>query len=172
MNSIIRSHIIRALFILLLQIILLKRIDINLGGFNYIHFTVYPVILMLLPYKTNKTLLVLMGFLLGLTIDLFYDSPGVHAAAACFTAYIRFYILKILEPAEAYTKDTLTAYSYGYAWFLSYISIMLFLHLFVLYSIEAFSFVYITEILLRSIFSFIASLFLIFLGQLIFNPKA
>ena len=171
MNSQIKRNIYRALLVLGIQLILLKRIDITFSGFNYIHFTIYPIILVFLPYKINKTLLVLIGFSLGLFVDLFYDSFGVHAAAACLTAYFRTYVLALLAPAEGYNKDALTSYSYGFVWFVSYLSIILFVHLFVLYSIEAFSYVYFKEIILRTIFSFIASLFLLVLGQLIFNPK-
>jgi hypothetical protein len=171
MNKIWQRNIIRSIFVLSIQLILLKRIDITFGDFNYIHFSIYPIIIALLPYKTNKTLVVLIGFCLGLFIDVFYDSLGVHAAASTFTAYFRTYLLNLLSPTEGYSKDGLTSYSYGFVWFLSYLGIMLFLHLLLLYGIEAFSFIYIKEILLRTIFSFIASLFLLTVGQLIFNPK-
>ena len=171
MNSVLKRNIIRGLFVLIFQLVLLKRIDITFGGFNYIHFTIYPLIIALLPYKTNKTLMVLIGFLLGLTVDLFYDSLGVHAAAATLTAYLRYFILQLVAPTEGYNKDSLTSYAYGFVWFLSYLAILLFVHLLVLYSIEAFSFVYFKEIILRTIFSFVASLFLLILGLLIFNPR-
>lgn len=171
MNKQINRNLVRALIVLAIQLILLKRIDITFSGFNYIHFTIYPIIIALLPYKTDKTIVVLIGFLIGLFVDLFYDSLGVHAATATFVAYLRFYILGLIAPAEGYGKDGLTAYSYGFVWFVSYLGILLFVHLLTLYSIEAFSFVYLNEILLRTIFSFIASFFLLVLAQLIFNPK-
>lgn len=171
MNSLLRRNISRAVFILVIQILLLKRIDISFQDFNYIHFTIYPLILALLPYKTSRTLVVFLGFLLGLFVDLFYDSIGVHAAACTLVAYLRPYILNLLSPTEGYKKDGLTSYVYGLPWFMSYIGIFLFIHLLSLYSLEAFSFVYLKEIILRTIFSFIASLFLIVIGQLIFNPK-
>ncbi|NNF21319.1 MAG: hypothetical protein HKN67_05210 [Saprospiraceae bacterium] len=171
MNKLVSRNITRALFILIIQVLLLKRIDISFQNFNYIHFTIYPLILALLPYKTSKTLVVLLGFLLGLFVDLFYDSLGVHAAACTLVAYLRPYILNLLSPTEGYKTDGLTSFVYGLPWFMSYIGIFLFIHLISLYSLEAFSFVYLKEIVLRTIFSFIASLFLIVIGQLIFNPK-
>ena len=171
MNSLIQRNIIRALFILFIQLVLLKRIDISFDNFNYIHFTIYPLIIALLPYKTLNTLVVFIGFSLGLFIDLFYDSIGIHAATCTLIAYLRPYILNLLSPTEGYKKDGLTSYVYGIPWFITYIGVLLFIHLTVLYSLEAFSFVYMKEIILRSIFSFIASLFLIVIGQLIFNPK-
>lgn len=172
MNKNWQKNIIRGIFVLFIQLALLKRIDITFGDFNYIHFTVYPLIILLLPYKTSRTLVIAIAFLIGLFVDLFYDSWGVHAFASTLTAYLRIYILNLISPTEGYTKDSLTSYVYGLPWFLTYLSIFLLIHLFTLYSIEAFSFVYLKEILLRTLFSFIASLFLITIGQLIFNPKS
>lgn len=171
MNELWRKNIIRAVFVIALQLILLKRINISFGDFNYIHFTIYIIIIALLPFKINKTALVFIGFALGLFIDIFYDSIGVHAAATTFIAYARTYILNLLSPTEGYGKGGLTSFNYGLPWFLSYLGIMLFIHLLAIYSIEAFSFVYIKEIVLRTIFSFIASLFFIMIGSFIFNPK-
>ncbi len=171
MNSIWQRNIIRGAIILVIQLLLLKRIDITFGDFNYIHFTIYPIIFALLPYKTNRTALIPIGFAIGLIVDLFYDSLGVHAAASTFICYFRFYILNLLSPAEGYGKEHLTAFRHGLPWFLSYLSALLFIHLLLLYSLEAFSFVYFNEIILRTIFSFIASLFVLMLGTLIFNPK-
>jgi len=171
MSSVWQRNIIRGIFLLLLQLLLLKRIDITFGDFNYVHFTVYGVIIMLLPYSMNKTGIVLIGFLLGFIVDIFYDSLGVHAAATTFIAYARTYVLNLTSPTEGYNKSGLTASNYGLPWFLTYLSVMLLLHLVILYSIEAFSFVYIKEIIFRSVFSFIASFFFIAIGTLIFNPK-
>ena len=171
MSKVWQRNIIRGFFILALQLLLLKRIDITFGDFNYIHFSVYSIIIVLLPYQINRSGLVLIGFCLGIVVDIFYDSLGVHAAATTFIAYARFYILNLISPTEGYNKGGLTASNYGLPWFLSFLSIMVLLHLVTLYSIEAFSFVYINEIILRSVFSFIASWSFITIGILIFNPK-
>lgn len=171
MSKVWQRNILRALLVLSFQLILLKRIDITFGEFNYIHFTIYPIIFVLFPFKMNKTLLVFVGFCIGLFVDLFYDSLGIHAFACTFIAYMRTYILNLLSPREGYGKDGLTSFNYGLPWFFTYLSTILFLHLLVLYSIEAFSFVYLKEIILRTIFSFIASLFLLMVTNVIFNPK-
>jgi len=171
MDKLWRTNIIRGLLVLLLQLVLLKRIDITFGDFNYIHFSIYPIIFALLPYKTNKMALVSFGFFIGLFVDLFYDSLGIHAAASTFTCYVRHYLLNLLSPVDGYGKDALTPFKYGLPWFVTYLSVLLFIHLLILYGLEAFSLVYIKEILLRTVFSFIASLFAIMLGMLIFNPK-
>jgi len=113
-----------------------------------------------------------IGFILGMSIDVFYNSPGIHASACVFTAYIRTWILTLLEPYEGYsTNVSPTIKNFGLPWFLSYASILLGLHLLFYFSVEAFSFVFIFEIVMNTIFSLIASLLLTVLIMLIFNPK-
>ena len=171
MNNLWKRNITRFLFLLAIQLILLKRVDISFEGFNYIHFTIYPLALALLPHNLSKTAVVFIGFLLGFFVDMFYDTIGIHAATCTLVAYLRPYLLNYISPAEGYKKEGLTAYSYGLPWFMSYLGLFLFIHLLGLYSLEAFSFVYFKEIVLRTIFSFLASLFIIVIGSLIFNPK-
>ncbi len=171
MNKLVSRNIIRIIFVLLIQLILLKRINLTFGDFNYVHLSIYPVALALLPYKMPRPLLIIAAFAVGFIVDIFYNSLGVHAGACTFVAFFRYYILNFIAPRDGYKKDALTAYEYNITWFLSYMAMFLFLHQFMLYSLEAFSPVYMKEIILRTIFSFIASLFLITIGKLIFNPK-
>ena len=126
----------------------------------------------MLPFKMRKTLVLLYSFGLGLFIDMFYNSPGVHAGALVIMAYLRNTVLRILEPNDGYdiasspTLDTM-----GINWFLTYTSVLLFIFLFAYFSIEAFTFVYIYNIMLRTIFSFIPSFVIIYLLQLVFKSK-
>jgi hypothetical protein len=113
-----------------------------------------------------------MAFVLGIAVDMFYDSPGLHASALVLLAYIRKYILKFLEPVDGYSiESTPTIRKYGFNWFLIYSSLLMFIHLFVFFSLEAFSFVYFFDIILKTIFSFIFSQIIIIVYVLILNPK-
>ena len=55
MSSLWSRNIIRTIFLLAIQLILLKRVDISFEGFNYIHFTIYPLAIALLPHKLSQT---------------------------------------------------------------------------------------------------------------------
>lgn len=172
MNSIVSANIVRFVVLLLTQILILKRIAFSFGEFAFIHIIVYPLFILLLPFKVPRAVQLIIGFLLGLTIDMFYDSPGIHASACVFTAYIKPYILALLEPYEGYgATASPTISSLGLPWFLTYSSMLMGLHLLFYFSVEAFSFVFLFEILMNSIFSLIASLMLVMLVMLIFNPK-
>jgi len=172
MQGLIINNIKRFLIIFLIQVLVLKRINIAWEDFNYIFLIVYPLFILLIPLKISRPLLLLLAFIIGLGVDMFYDSPGLHAASLVFTAFIRKHILKFLEPVEGYKTDsTPTISKYGFNWFLIYSSILMFIHLLVFFSLEAFSFVFFIDILLKTIFSFILSQLIIIVYVLILNPK-
>ena len=171
-NSVIISNVWRFVFYFLFQILICQRVDLSIGTFNYIHLLVYPLPVIMLPMKTPKAMVLLIAFLFGLLIDNFYNSPGVHASALVFTAYIKGLILKFLEPFEGYNADDYpTIKKMGIGWYLSFVSLLLLLHSFFYFSVEAFSFVYFFDIFMNTIFSFITSVLIIVLMQLILRPS-
>jgi hypothetical protein len=171
-NSIVVINAIRFLVLAIGQVLVFKRIAFNWGDFAFIHFIVYPLFIILLPIKTPRPLVIFLGFLIGLFVDFFYDSPGIHASAGVFVGYIRGILLDFIEPYEGYnTNDSPNMEVMGLGWFMTFASILLGLHLFWYFSVEAFSFVFFFEIFLNTIFSFIASFIIVMLILLIFRPK-
>jgi len=172
MNSVIAVNSIRFIVLILAQVLILKRIAFHFGEFAFIHFIIYPLALILLPLNIPRPLVMAIGFVCGMTIDLFYDSPGIHASACVFTGFVRKYVLDLLEPYEGYSATlSPTPANTGVGWFLTYASILIGLHLLFYFSVEAFSFVFFFEIVLNTIFSLLSSVALAMLVMLIFNPK-
>ena len=172
MNNAVLTNVWRFLLLVLIQVLILKRIAPDYGLFIYMSVIIYPIFIMLLPIRTPHVLAIALGFLLGITIDFFYDSIGVHASATVFIAFVRPYILSALEPRGGYTvNQSPTKKSLGINWFMIYSGILLFLHLFFYFSVEVFTFVYIGEIILRSVFSFFISMFFVIAYQYILDPK-
>lgn len=173
MNNVFLAQGLRFIFLLLLQVLVFQQVSLAWDGFNYISVIVYPVFIILLPHRTPHVLLVFLGFLLGLSVDIFYDTRGVHASALVLTAYIRLFILKFFEPRGGYAQNqSPTKSQLGINTFAFYAGTLLVIHLFVYFSVQAFSFVYIGQILLRTIFSFFPSLIFIIIYQYIFDPKS
>jgi len=171
-NSSIIKHGIRFVLLVLAQILIFKSIDLDTNGFSYFTIFIYPVFILLLPIRTPTVLVVLLGFLLGLTVDVFYDSLGVHAGASVFSAFIRSTILHLLEPRGGYEVNASpTKSNYGINFFFKYAAIFMFFHIVVYFSLEIFTPVYFNEIFIRTGFSFILSLLFIIIYQYLFNPK-
>lgn len=172
MNSAWVSISFRFIIILILQVVVFKRIMIDLGFLSYGHFFIYPLWIMLLPFKLPRPILMVLAFIMGLIVDMFYDSPGVHAATLVFTAYAREFVLRILEPEIGFDLDQpFSLKRLGIVWYIAYAALFLIIHLFVYFSIEVFSYVYFYEIMMSTISSLIFSVFIIVIFVMISNPK-
>lgn len=116
--------------------------------------------------------MLLLSFLIGIVVDGFYNSPGVHASAAVLIGYLRSFILNLLEPYEGYNiDDSPNLATMGIGWFMSYVSVSMLIFLFTYFSVEAFSFVYIFDIILDTIFSLIVSFIMIIVSQYVFGVR-
>jgi len=171
MNSIIAGNVLRFLGLVVIQGLVFKNIGVGWDKFPYLHIVIFPVFIMLLPMRMPKALVILLGFAIGIVVDFFYNSLGLHASAAVFTAYVRPFVLNILEPRSGYNVNySPTAARMGFGWFLQYAGILLFVHLFFYFSVEAFTFVYIVDILLKTLVSFVVSMIFVTIYKLLFNP--
>ena len=92
MNNLIVTNSIRFISLVLLQVLVLNHINL----FGYLNPLVYIVWVFLFPIRKNKTLFLLASFSLGISVDFFSDSGGIHAAATLFIAFVRLPILKAI----------------------------------------------------------------------------
>lgn len=170
-NNLLFSNGLRWFILLLLQVLILKSVVLGWNGLNYIHILMYPMFIILLPVELHVTVVIMVSFLMGILIDLFYGSLGVHASAAVFTAFVRPVVLTVLEPKVGYSANVAPSKNkYGINWFLRYASMMMFLHLFFYFSVEVFTYVYLGEILIKTILSFIFSMLFVIMYQYLFDP--
>ncbi len=172
MNERVRKYIGWGVVLALVQILVFREVNFGWGDFYHVHILVYPALILVLPIKIPRTYLMIIGFFLGLILDLFYLSPGIHSSALVFMAFIRTLVLNLLEPRGGYkVNSSPTIYHLGMNWFLSYSAIMIFLHHLFYFSMEVFTFDEMLYIWLRTVFSFIFSMLFILIFCVIFNPR-
>jgi len=118
---------------------------------------------LLLPFNTPGWILLLSSFSLGFTVDLFMNTPGMHAAAATFMAFLRPSVQNLIAPREGYDSTTLPTLEYnGLFWFVKYAVVLTLAHHMFLFYIEMFRFSDFFPTLLRVILStFFSSAFII-----------
>src|ERR1700758_4132054 len=130
MISDVLKNIGRFTVLVLLQVLIVK--NINLG--RYFIFFPYVLFILLLPFNTPKPLTLILAYVLGLTIDMFYDTQGMHAAACITMAYIRSFVLELFAPREGYDEQLKPTITYmGVGWFSSYAAVLILVHHFVLF---------------------------------------
>ncbi|MBX2900194.1 MAG: Rod shape-determining protein MreD [Cyclobacteriaceae bacterium] len=119
---------------ILVQVLVLR----NLVVFNASFCLLYIAFILLLPIETNTLVLLGVGFILGFTIDIFYDSLGLHALATVLIAYLRNFWLATITPQGGYDSGaSATLAAQGLQWFVVYTLPLVFLHHLVLFFVEA-----------------------------------
>ncbi|QCR23694.1 hypothetical protein [Pontibacter sp. SGAir0037] len=148
------KHIAQFVLFVALQILLIDNLVLFETGFCYI----YVAFLLFLPININKVFLLFLGFLAGGTVDIFYNTLGIHAGASVLLAYLRPYILNLLTPRDGYdTNDSVNIHIMGYRWFLAYATLLIVTHHAMVFFLESLNFMdaayMLAKILLSSIFT-------------------
>ncbi len=159
-------NVIRFFVLLLLQVLLFNHINF----LGYINPYVYLIFILLFPFTGNQTLLIFLSFLLGLSIDVFSDSGGVHAAASVLIAYLRPGFLK-LSFGVSYLHNTVKISEARFNQIITYVVAMVFIHHLVLFTLEIFNPKHILLILKSTLFSGIFSTILIVSSFVLFSRK-
>jgi hypothetical protein len=146
MNSALLGNIARFILLLAAQILIFNRIDL----FGFINPFPYILFIILYPVNGNKSGLLAASFLLGLLMDMFWNSGGVHAAACLVLAYYRPAIFKFsfglsYEYQTVRLNEALTPERF------SFLLIAIVLHHFVLFVLEVFKVSFLWDILVRTV---------------------
>lgn len=167
MSSIVKN-IVRFIVLILLQVFLLDKVRLHQMITPYI----YIVFILWLPFKINRSMLMMISFLLGLTLDSFRHHPGFHAAACVLMAYVRPFIINLLIPQEGadtnYDEPSFRSMG-GMLPYLIYAGLLTFLHNGWLFLLEAWQFADIWYFFVKTIFSTAITLMLVLITELLFS---
>ena len=134
MNRSVFAFVIQFFLFGISQVLLFKRLVL----FDRAFCLLYVAFILLLPINTNRMVLMLVAFLLGICMDVFYDSLGLHAMSLVAVAYLRNYWLSAITPQGGYDAGTApTLAANGVQWFLTYSLPLLFVHHLLLFFVEA-----------------------------------
>ncbi len=122
------------LLYLFLQVFIVR----NLVFFEVAFCFVYISIILFLPSNTPVSVVLLIAFLTGLSVDMFYNTAGMHASASLLLAFLRSYIIKVLFPTKGLdTELVISLDGMGMERFIRYIVILTFIHHLYLFFLEA-----------------------------------
>lgn len=165
MTSQILAHFFRFAMFMAVQVLLVR----NLVLFNTAFCFIYIAFLLLLPIQMPRVSLLLIAFITGITIDVFYDTVGINAAACVLLAFLRPYVLLLLTPRDDYEKnDSVNVHIMGWRWFLVYSLFLIFIHHIALFFLELGSFRAVGFTMLKVILSTVFTFIVLVIVQLLF----
>lgn len=134
------------LLYLVLQILLVR----NLVLFDYAFCFIYIACILLLPNEIGLTWLLLIAFVTGIIVDMFYNTLGMHAAASVLMAYFRPLIVRSqIDVPGLETRIEFSLRELGVGAFFRYVLILALIHHTALFFIEASSLTLLIPTLIR-----------------------
>ena len=168
MNNRFIINTLRFIGLVLLQVLVID--NIRLG--YYIHPCVYILFILLMPFNTPKWKLLINGFFIGMTIDLFCGTPGLNAAATVFMAFLRPMVINgMTRRKDINENDEPSLNNMGVSWFLIYASLLLLAHNLLLFLLELFSFKLFHIIIIQTILSVASFILVLFLILMLFKKS-
>ncbi|WP_228520846.1 rod shape-determining protein MreD [Flavobacterium sp. HJJ] len=148
MNSTLLVNIFRFVLLLALQILVFNNMNFE----GYVRAFPYILFIILYPVNGNKANLLLASFFLGLMMDLFCNSGGVHATACVVLAHLRPSFFKFsfglsYEYQTVKLNDVLTPERF------TFVLLSVITHHIILFLLESFQFSFILDVLLRTLLS-------------------
>lgn len=127
------NHLRQALYLLVFLIIqipfLYKLVLFDRAfGFFYVGFVLF------LPYRLNKNITMPIAFVAGLIIDMFSNTPGIHASACILIAYIKDFWFQLVIGTD---DDVDLSWNELRVWgSVKYLFPLIFIHHFMIFTIE------------------------------------
>jgi rod shape-determining protein MreD len=162
------GYVLRFVGLVVLQALLVD--NVNLG--SYINPFPYIYFILLLPVNTGRLLMLLIGFALGLTMDTFSDTGGIHTAACTLIAFYRPFLLKAQSPRDGFELHAVPHVRlFGLGWFVSYAALLTAIHHSVLFFMEVFRMTDILHTVLKIVLSGTFTVGIILLMEMMVVPE-
>ena len=155
--QLVLQNIFRFIMLVLVQVFVLD----NIQFMGYISPMIYVLFILSLPIRFPRGVLLIFAFLLGLTIDIFNNTMGIHAFATVFVAYVRPTVIKMSVSLEEMPNLTPSFRTFGVANYVKYVVLIVLLHNIVLFLVESFSFLHLSLLIPKIILSAAVSILII-----------
>ncbi|WP_276363176.1 rod shape-determining protein MreD [Daejeonella sp. H1SJ63] len=168
MGKVLIINIIRFIVLIASQVFLLK----NIGYYNLSIPYLYILFILLLPFGIPNILLFLLAFFTGITIDIFYDTLGLNAAACTVLAFVRIVFINLTVQRDGFDNEPDPSLGImGFRWFVFYAVILTFFHHLILFSFESFKFSEMGYTLVRVLSSTLFTVLLMLITEFAFFSK-
>lgn len=161
------KHVFSMIGLLLLQGLVLN----NINFLDFINPYVYIAFVFFYPLHKNRYPFLMLSFLLGLGIDFFSDSGGVHTSSILTIAYLRLFFVKVFfkELESDFTLFNLKQEPLWNVFF--YMATLTLIHHFIFFFLANFSLQNWRVVVINVFSSALFTLILIVLGSFIFRRE-
>lgn len=149
MIQILLQNIARFVVLVLVQVLILN----NIQFLGFVNPYIYVLFILSLPIKNKAWSTLILSFVLGITIDVFSNTLGLHAFACVLIAFLRAPLIKLFCSLEENVNFTPSLSTFGIAAYIKYIVVLILIHHFTLYYMEIFTLAHFWVTMYRALIS-------------------
>ena len=151
------KRILRYLLVMAFQVLLFDQLQL----WGVCHPYIYVLCLLMLPITLPHSVDMLIGAAVGLVMDVFCNSIGIHMASCILVMFIRPYLIGAIVNDKDRLNEQITLHALGMEALLKYVVIMVLIHHFTVFMLAAWSWNYIGFVLIETLVSGIITMLLI-----------
>lgn len=110
---------------------------------------IYIYAILRLPSSLSPSIVLIISFLTGLTVDVFSNTPGMHASATTLLGFLRYPVLRLFVLKEDLVNREVSISWLGGTIFWKYCVILVLIHHTALFLLESFTLLNIQELLIK-----------------------
>lgn len=156
---------------------ILLIIALQVFVFNHINLWGYAtpllgfMVLLYTPLNASRTGSMFLGFLAGIVLDAFSNTPGVSAGAITATAFVQHPLINVMAPKDAIETAIPDMKLLGRYTYLLYLAILMAVHHIVYFLFEAFTFHNFGDLALRLLCSYAISMLMASAVEMLCSSK-
>jgi len=139
------QHLIWFVALLSFQVLFLD----NIHFLNVFFPMIYIYAILRLPSSLSPSIVLIISFLTGLTVDVFSNTPGMHASATTLLGFLRYPVLRLFVLKEDLVNREVSISWLGGTIFWKYCVILVLIHHTALFLLESFTLLNIQELLIK-----------------------
>lgn len=147
----------RYILVMVLQVLLFDQLQL----WGACHPYIYLLCLLMMPITLPPIADMLIGGIIGLIMDMFCNSLGVHTASCILIMFLRQYLLGVILNDKDRLNEQVSLRSIGMEAFIKYVVIMVVVHHLTVFSLAAWSWYHIGFVLLETVVSSVITIFVI-----------
>ena len=147
----------RYVIVMLLQVLLFDQLQL----WGVCHPYIYILCLLMMPITLPHSVDMVIGAVIGIIMDVFCNSLGVHTASCILIMFIRPYLIGAIVNDKDRLNEQISLRSIGMEAMIKYVVILVVIHHLVVFSLAAWSWHHIGFILLETLVSSIITISII-----------
>ena len=151
------KQLIRYIVVMLLQVLLFNQLQL----WGACHPYIYVLCLLMMPITLSHSTSMLIGAIVGLIMDVFCNSLGVHMAACILLMFIRPYLIGLIVNDKDRLNEQISLRAIGMEALIKYVVILVLIHHLAVFMLAAWSWQHFGFVLLETVVSSMITIIII-----------